>query len=64
MTPLVCPRCWTVAIVDAPPKLGEPPHTCPCLDRPPITKPIALVRLRLPDDYELRKKNEPAQPAQ
>jgi hypothetical protein len=52
--PLVCPRCWSVAVVDTPPKLGEP-IMCPCLDRRPISSPVALVRLRLPEGYELAR---------
>lgn len=54
MIPLICPRCFIVTVVDAP-ALGEP-RNCPCLDRPPYTNPVAMMRLRLPDGYELTRK--------
>jgi hypothetical protein len=53
MIPLVCPHCLTVVIVDQPPPLGAPPLKCPCLDRPPFCSAVALMRLRLPEGYEL-----------
>lgn len=54
MNPLICPLCWTVAVLDAPPKIGEP-HLCPCMDRKPFTAPVAMVRLVIPQGYELRR---------
>jgi hypothetical protein len=53
--PLICPHCLTVAVFDTPPKLGEP-RMCPCLDRPPITQPVAFMRLKLPEGYEVTRK--------
>lgn len=52
MTPLICPLCRTVSIVDTPPKIGEP-LICPCVHRPPFTSGVALARLQLPEGYEL-----------
>lgn len=52
--PLICPHCFTVVVVATPPKLGEP-RMCSCLDCPPITKPVAFMRLRLPEGFELSR---------
>ena len=55
MRPVLCPMCWTVKMVETPP--GEP-VLCSCLDNPPLTRPIACVRLRLPEGYEVVRKQE------
>ena len=57
--PLVCPHCYTVAIA---PAVGEP-VMCPCLDRPPYTKPVTMMRLRLPQGYEITQQSAPEPPA-
>jgi len=56
---LFCPHCHAVAVVDAPPEIGKP-LMCPCLDHPPITKPVAFMRLHLPEGYELIAKQREA----
>jgi hypothetical protein len=57
MIAIICQHCMRVAIFDEPAKPGEVRY-CPCLDHPPITSPVAYMRLRLPEGFEIVRKTE------